>query len=220
MSGPSDMSGMSTHGRVRGRWQSLAARRGWPDTAARAVLEEIVRAYSEPHRHYHTLDHIAALLVLLDRHGEAAEGDSVALAIFFHDVVYDPARNDNEAASAALAAERLAALGHPGEAVGEVARYILATRHEAGGDAVEADLALLLDLDLSVLGAMPAEYRAYAEAIRREYAFVPDRLYRPGRRRVLEGFLARPRIYRTRRLRELWEGPARTNLAGEIAQLA
>ena len=64
-----------------------------------------------------------------------------------------------------------------------------------------------------------AEYRAYAEAIRREYAFVPDQLYRPGRRRALEGFLARERIYLTDRLGALWERAARTNLAGEIAEL-
>jgi predicted metal-dependent HD superfamily phosphohydrolase len=216
------MSGMSARGRVQRCWEGLATRWGWPGAAATAALEEIVRAYSEPHRHYHTLDHIAALLELLDLHGEGiAQPDTVVLAILFHDVVYDPARHDNEEASAALAAERLAALGLPGEGIGAVARCILATRHGDDSDPVdEPGLALLLDLDLSILGAAPAEYRAYAEAIRCEYASVPDELYRPGRRRVLEGFLARGRIYRTDRLSALWEGPARANLASEIAGLA
>ena len=72
---------------------------------------------------------------------------------------------------------------------------------------------MLLDLDLSVLAAAPDRYRAYAQAIRQEYAAVPDALYRPGRRRVLEGFLARPQIYRTERLRALWEASARANLS-------
>lgn len=79
---------------------------------------------------------------------------------------------------------------------------------------------MLLDLDLSVLAAAPDRYRAYAKAIKNEYAAIPDALYRPGRRRVLEGFLARPQIYRTKHLRALWEAPARANLSGEIEGLS
>ncbi len=70
-----------------------------------------------------------------------------------------------------------------------------------------------------LLAAAPDRYRAYAQAIRQEYAAVPDSLYRPGRRRVLESFLARRHIYLTERLRALWEAPARANLSGEIARL-
>jgi predicted metal-dependent HD superfamily phosphohydrolase len=203
-------------------WRALADRRGWAEPAAAAVLDEIVKAYGQLHRHYHTLDHIAALVALLDRHGAGiADADTVALAILFHDVVYEPARNDNEEASASFATGCLAALGLPPETTAEVARYIRATRHGQETEPIDTDgLALLLDLDLSILAAEPAEYRAYAEAIRREYAFVPDLLYRPGRRRVLEAFLGRERIYRTDRLAALWERPARTNLTAEVADLA
>jgi predicted metal-dependent HD superfamily phosphohydrolase len=70
-----------------------------------------------------------------------------------------------------------------------------------------------------VLATAPDRYRAYAQAIRHEYAVFPDELYRLGRRRVLEGFLARPQIYRIEWLRALWEAPARANLASEIAEL-
>ena len=100
----------------------------------------------------------------------------------------------------------------------EVERLILATRHGASpADAdSDPDLALLLDLDLSILGADRATYATYAEAIRREYAIVPDAIYRPGRRRVLTEFLARPRIYATPvDLHDLWETAARTNLEWE-----
>lgn len=213
---------MNARERVERCWGALAARRGWAEPAAAAVLEGIVEAYGQPHRHYHSLDHVAALLALFDRHGEGvAEPDIVTLAILFHDIVYEPARNDNEAASAAFAGERLAALGLPPETTAEVARYILATRHGPRAEPIEdASLALLLDLDLSILGAVAAEYRAYADAIRREYAFVPDAHYRPRRRVVLEGFLKRERIYRTDRLSALWERAARANLAAEVAALA
>jgi predicted metal-dependent HD superfamily phosphohydrolase len=207
--------------RVRQYWVEVTSRKGRSAPAVDAVIEEIIRAYREPHRHYHTLDHIAALLALLARFGAgAADRDVLTLAILFHDIVYDPRRQDNEEASASLAVEQLARLGLPDALVGKVARYIRATRHDQANEASsEADLALLLDLDLSILAAAPEAYGAYSQAIRREYAFVPDPLYRTGRRRMLETLLARRHIYGTERLRALWEQPARANLAGEVAEL-
>jgi predicted metal-dependent HD superfamily phosphohydrolase len=207
---------------VQRRWNDLVSRRGCNSAVAVRVLEGTMRAYAEPHRHYHTLDHIAALLTLLRRHGaDIADRDALTLAILFHDVVYDPSRQDNEAASAAWASPRLAGLGFAGDVRAKIGRYILATRHDRPLEATaDADLALLLDLDLSILAATPDDYRAYADAVRLEYAFVPDPLYRPGRRRLLEAFLRRERIYLTEPLRLAWEQPARANLAAEIAQLS
>lgn len=205
---------------VQRHWDGLALRAGCAGPAAVDLLSEMVHAYREPHRHYHTLDHVAHLLALLDRCGaDADDSDALALAILFHDIVYDPRRQDNEQASARMASERLAGLGFAQELVAKVSRYILATRHDRPEAIADADLALLLDLDLSILAAEPAGYRAYAQAVRREYVFVPDQLYRAGRRRVLEGFLARERIYLTEELREPWEKSARANLAAEIADL-
>ena len=207
---------------VSDAWRELVRRHGSDAVLAESTLEELVRAYAEPHRHYHTLDHIADLLLLLEKHGGASDADAVKLAILFHDAVYDPARQDNEAASANLAVKQLSALGFPRQLLGKVERYILATQHGAAPPQAmeDADLDMLLDLDLSVLAAASDRYGTYALAIRREYSAVPDTLYRPGRRRVLEDFLARPQIYRTARLRALWEASARANLSGEIAALA
>jgi predicted metal-dependent HD superfamily phosphohydrolase len=208
--------------RVQRCWSDLVERKGWGGPPAAAALGELVRAYREPHRHYHTLDHIAALLMLLDCHGEdSCDRDALTLAILFHDVVYDPRRHDNEEASAALAAKYLTGLGCPQELLAKVLRCILATRHARDVPAIDdADLALLLDLDLAILAAPPEAYRAYASGVRREYAHVPDALYGMGRRRVLEGFLGRGPIYLTERLGNLWEAQARANLAAEIAELA
>jgi predicted metal-dependent HD superfamily phosphohydrolase len=205
---------------VSDAWRDLVRRHGHGVPSAESTLEELVRAYAEPHRHYHTLDHVADLLRLWEKHGGASDAGAVRLAILFHDAVYDPMRRDNEAASAKLAVRQLSALGFPQQLLGKIETYILATRHGAAPQAMEdADLDMLLDLDLSVLAAASDRYRIYALAIRQEYSAVPDALYRPGRRRVLEGFLARPQIYRTERLRALWEAPARANLSAEIATL-
>jgi predicted metal-dependent HD superfamily phosphohydrolase len=212
---------MSALNLVRRCWDDVASRSGCNAQAAGAVLDAIVRAYGEPRRRYHTLEHVAALLALLDRYGDGSQDrEALTLAILFHDIVYDPARHDNEQASASLATDQLISLGFPQDLTAKVARFILATRHNQPAEAVgEPDLALLLDLDLSVLATAPEAYRAYAQAVRSEYGFVPDQLYRPGRRRVLQGLLARERIYLTEQLRGLWEEPARTNVAAEIAEL-
>jgi predicted metal-dependent HD superfamily phosphohydrolase len=203
------------------RWRAILDRLGIDADAAGPTFADLVRAYSEPGRHYHTLDHIVALFHQLDRHGEGlADRNAVELAIFFHDAVYVPTRSDNEAQSAALARARLTALGLPAALVARVADLILATRHGIEhAEPHDADLALLLDLDLSVLAADRPVYAAYAQAIRSEYAVYPDLVYRPGRRRVLGQFLARPRIYRTGRLHELWDAAARANLEWELAEL-
>jgi predicted metal-dependent HD superfamily phosphohydrolase len=201
-------------------WRRLAARQGVPAPLAEPVLDELAGAYLQPARQYHTLDHIAALLRQLEEHKDGViDHDAVALAILFHDVVYDPRRQDNEQRSAALARQRLTTLGFATALIDKVAAYIEATQHGHKVEIKDPDLALLLDLDLSTLAAAPDAYRAYASAIRREYAHVPDAFYRGGRRQILEGFLARQQIYHTERFRTLWEARARANMSEEIAGL-
>jgi predicted metal-dependent HD superfamily phosphohydrolase len=201
-------------------WRGLTERQSTSTREAEAVLAEVILAYREPARHYHTLAHIAALLRELQAHSAAiGDGDAIAHAIIFHDVVYDPRRRDNEQQSAGVARERLTALGFAASLIQKVVGYIEATQHGGEVDIEDPDLALLLDLDLSTLAAAPEAYRLYAGAIRREYGHVPDALYRLGRRQILEGFLARERIYRTPRLAARWEARARANIREEIAHL-
>jgi predicted metal-dependent HD superfamily phosphohydrolase len=202
-------------------WLELTSRHHCETSSAQALLDELLGAYSEPNRRYHTIEHIASLLQRLDDHGQAVvDRDAVALAILFHDVIYDPRQRDNEEKSAAFARGRLALLGFHDELVAKVELYIHATKHAQDFATSDRDLSLLLDLDLSTLAVAPAEYLVYADAIRREFGDVPDELYRPARRRVLEGFLAREWIYRTDDLRALWEERARANIAAEISDLA
>jgi predicted metal-dependent HD superfamily phosphohydrolase len=207
---------------VQKRWHTLMHRLGVNAESAQPVLEELVSAYTEPGRHYHTMHHIAALLDLLEHHGaHVTDSNAIELAIFFHDAVYVPTRFDNEAASAWLARAKLTALRLPQALVARVEQLVLATEHgRLPSEQDDADLALFLDLDLAVLATDPSAYTAYAQAIRAEYEMVPDEIYRQGRQRVLSHFLSRPRIYRTDRLHALWDAAARANLGTELARLA
>lgn len=188
-----------------------------------AVLPDLQRRYAEPQRHYHTWDHIQALLGWFgQRRSHLHDPAAVELAILFHDAVYDPTRSDNEAESARLLAD--AQLPRLDDAVrARALRMIEATaRHEipAGlAPADQSDMAEFLDMDLSILGARTEVFDAYEQAIRREYAFVPEALYREARRGILQRFLERERLYFSDWGRERFEATARANLAASIAAL-
>jgi len=205
------------------RWRSAIAGVGATadEPTVTAAGMALIRRWSEPHRHYHTLAHLTAVLAVVDAHAHtAAAPDRVRLAAWWHDAVYNPrATGDaNERASAALAERTLRALGVAPEGAAEVARLVLLTaRHEVGSD--DPDGALLCDADLAVLAAAPAVYDEYAAAIRREYAHVPDPDFRRGRAAVLRHLLGLPALYRVPSLAAQWEASARANLSRELASL-
>nr|WP_256488099.1 phosphohydrolase [Deinococcus sp. HSC-46F16] len=147
--------------------------------------------YAEPGRTYHTAQHIQAVLDALASRGVLTP--TLALAVWGHDLIYDPRAGDNEARSAAVFGEWLAAQGADMDLIPEVRALILATRH-TDPPSTRAG-ALLVDADLSILGADPATFAAYDRAIRQEYSFVPEKAYRMGRAQVLRSFLDRDRIY-------------------------
>ncbi|HET8648868.1 MAG TPA: hypothetical protein VFL95_02415 [Gemmatimonadales bacterium] len=196
-------------------WQRLGA-----VTPAEPVYRQLVARYSEPGRAYHTLEHVARCLEELDRHASLAEHpDEVAAALWFHDAVYDTRRNDNEEQSAAWARETLGAAKVAAPVIDRIGRLILVTRHREPPPATDADAALVSDIDLAILGAPRAEYARYQEAIRTEYAWVPEPAFRAARKSVLEGFLARSQIYATRPFAEALEARARENLRGALDAL-
>lgn len=200
---------------------------GWRDAWAALALappiglrERLEAAWGEPRRRYHDASHLGECLALLRRWQGAAERPAeVALALWFHDAVYDPRAADNEARSAAWARSDLTAAGAPADVARRVAGLVMATRHDAATPDAGRDAALLLDIDLAVLGSPPARFDRYDRDVRLEYAQVPEAAYRHGRAAVLRGFLARPRIYRLDACAALLEAPARANLDGAIARL-
>jgi predicted metal-dependent HD superfamily phosphohydrolase len=195
------------HERWRRLWRGLGVA-----SAPLAALEDLLAAYSEAHRAYHTLDHIIESLALFDEVAAAAVHPlEVEAALWFHDAVYDPRRGDNEERSAEWAARTLREGGVDEAIARRVGALIRATRHRAPPQT--SDEALLLDIDLAILGSDAARFRRYDRGIRAEYAFVPEPDYRAARARILQGFLERTPIYRTEALRDRYEERARRNLA-------
>lgn len=201
------------HFATAARFQELCHRVGVADPAATTVFAALVRHYSEDHRRYHNLAHIDRMLGWLDIVGENL--DAIELAIWFHDVIYDPLGTDNEDKSARFFRDGLGR-SLPSSLADAVERLILATdlkRARSGRD----DENLMIDIDLSILGASPGDYAAYRDAIRSEYAVVPEESFRAGRGAILRHFLSQP-IYHTQSFQQL-EPQARRNMQQELASL-
>jgi len=203
---------------LRDRWEEV-----WQKLRAHAVpqdaFNELINAYSSPDRFYHNLMHIEDCLSIFDRTKSlAAHPGEVELAIWFHDAVYDTHRDDNEQKSAAWAESVINQAGVSNVIAERVSNSILATRHNE--EVVDTDAQLMADVDLSILGRETDVFWRYEEDIRKEYAWVPESLFREKRVEILRGFLDRQFIYYHETYREMFEEKARANLKQAITRLS
>lgn len=201
------------------RLDRLRFGRCWRACGARdeSAFEVLAARYAEPHRTYHTAEHIAECLAWLDCGSGAAERlEELKVAIYFHDIVYEPTAGANERQSAALF-RRLARRAGIGDAVADrVAQLIESTTDHV---AEHGDAVLLGDIDLAVLGASPSRFARFEADIRREYGALDDSTYRAGRAAVLRAFLSRIEIYRTPLFAQRLEAQARDNLSRALVAL-
>jgi predicted metal-dependent HD superfamily phosphohydrolase len=220
---------------LRAQWQAAVGPGRDGTSLASDHFERLLARYREPHRRYHTVTHLAAVLSAAEdlmAQIVVSDHEAVRLALFFHDAVYDPRSDTNEADSAVLARAVLSELDVPAARVNAVAALVMATRHQtpspvegepsplaaAAHDPGDGDTAVVLDSDLAVLAAEPSRYEAYARGVRAEYTQVDDAGWRAGRAAVLRAFLDRPAIYLTAPMRSQ-EHRARANLAAELSAL-
>ena len=194
-------------------WQGLGA-----ESAGEELHRRLVGCWSEKHRHYHTLQHLRECFEQFDASRALARKPAeIAIAIWFHDAFYDPERDDNEQRSADWARDAATDAGIAQATAQRLHELVMATKHEVMPE--DADTRLLVDIDLSILGAPPARFEESDEQIRREYAHVPEPEWKVGRRKVLLNFLDRERLYGTDRYHDLLEAQARENLQRALDRL-
>lgn len=183
----------------------------------------LLRAYAQPHRAYHTAQHLAECLSLLSQANlSASTAAEIAVALWYHDAVYRPERQDNEARSAHWCAFRARQFGLDEAVIERIRAMIMATCHGAApvlqSALQSAQTQILLDIDLSILGAPASRFAEYCRQIRAEYSWVAMPVYAEKRAAVLSGFAAQPQIYHSA-FGARFEAQARHNLANEIARL-
>ena len=181
--------------RWRSTWVGLGVAR--PDEQ---LFAEVMRCYAEPHRSYHTTLHLDECFAKLDEARQHADRGA-----------------DNEERSAAWAQAAVLAAGLDTTVDVRVRDLILATRHVVSPPA--GDAALLVDIDLAILGSPADRFDEYERQVRQEYSWVPGFLFKRKRREILEGFLRRPALYNTEHFRSRYEAAARANLSRSIHQL-
>jgi predicted metal-dependent HD superfamily phosphohydrolase len=196
----------------RARWNALWERLG--ATPPEEAFSELEACYSSPGRHYHTLAHLDAVLAAFDRLRHLAPDPDVAeLALWLHDVVWEPMRDDCEQRSVEWAMERLPAV--PGLA--PLPGLILETRHLAA-PSVDPNAAVVRDADLAILASDEATFDAYERAVRAEYAMIQEEDFRRGRARILADFASRRPLFFTP-VMQAREPQARANLARSLSAL-
>ena len=187
-----------------------------PDALVTQDGEDLLARWSEPHRHYHTTDHLRVVLAVVDDHAARADDpDAVRLAAWYHDAIYDPQRVDNEEASALLAESTLPDLAVPPDRVAEVARLVRLT---ASHDPIPGDRngGLLTDADLAYWPVRRTSTRPTPRRCGGSTRTSPTRPSWPGGPPCCDNLLALPRLFHTPALRERWEDAARPNLTREL----
>ena len=199
------------------RWEATCRGLGTAETR-QEILAELFVAYTQPDRHYHDIGHIANCLRELDSVSHLATNrTALELAIWFHDVVYDGRRQDNEERSAEVAESALRRLGANETLRREVGELILLTRHDRLPATIDGKL--MVDIDLSSLGIPADAFDANGRAIRQEYSHLSDEEFRRGRALLLGRFLQRRQIYFTDAFHDRFEKQARANLSRALAAL-
>lgn len=200
----------------------ISWQRAWDHLGLQApagLCERVINAYDEPHRRYHSLQHLRECIAHFASARELAlHPGEVEIALWFHDAVYGLQARDNEQRSADWAVDEMRGSGASAEQTRRVHGLIMATCHAATPG--QADQQLLVDIDLAILGAEPQRFAEYDAQIQSEYSWVPEAVYSVKRREVLKRFLDRPVIYNTPHFRARFEQQARTNLQDAIGSQA
>jgi predicted metal-dependent HD superfamily phosphohydrolase len=218
----------SVYKELKPRWNSLMQELGvemgydalcLAPTKGETLFLELCRKYSEKGRFYHTPRHVLECLKEFEEVKNHTKLPlEVSLALWFHDVIYNPKAKDNEEQSQQYAKRVVTSLKLNSQFAENLGNLILATKHIT--KPLTIDEALMMDIDLSILGKPRGIFDEYEKNIRKEYSFVNEIEFRNGRKRILEGFLARGEIYYSDYFRKKYEEMARENLEYSIKKLS
>ncbi len=173
--------------------------------------------YNHPQRFYHNLTHIETLISQIEQLSLSEKDYTILINVaLFHDVIYKAGRKDNEYKSALFAAHWLSILHLETSTSEMICDIIRSTKSHKSSNSLTQ---LFLDIDLSILGENQKKYSVYRKQIRREHTYIPNYLYKIGRKRFLNTILCRQNIFYTPSYYEAFESIARKNLKNELKEL-
>lgn len=184
-----------------------------------SLWEEIENSYTHRQRYYHNLKHLETMLeLLIPLKSLIHDWESVLFALYYHDIIYNPLKRNNEKRSAELAVKRLLSFAIPSKIIGDCKDHIMATQHHLLS--LNNDTNIFIDADMAILGQSWEKYIGYSQSVRKEYAVYPDLIYNAGRKAVLKSFLDKGKIFKTELFQSRFEEQARANILKELDLLA
>nr|WP_299030955.1 hypothetical protein [uncultured Tenacibaculum sp.] len=179
------------------------------------LWEEVVKNHTDKKRYYHTLVHLENLLFQLSQvKTEISSWNTILFTLFYHDVIYNSLKSNNEEKSTEFAIERMQLLSVPKEIIKRCENQILATKHHKVSE--DTDTNYFTDADLAILGSNWETYEQYYKNVRKEYAVYPNLVYNSGRKKALKHFLTMDNIFKTEYFHQKFEKAARENIQREI----
>lgn len=201
-------------------WNELCLRYTDDLTLVNTLFSEIKNHYINPKRHYHNLNHIYSMLDQANKYKiKLKDFDIICFSIWYHDIIYSSSKQDNEEKSADFAASKLGLLNLKTAQIEVCKKIILSTKEHIPFIVNNDDNKFLLDFDLAILGQDWKSYEDYCRKIRQEYIRYPNFMYKKGRKKALQHFLEKERIYHTKEYYNQFEKAARNNITKEISLL-
>jgi predicted metal-dependent HD superfamily phosphohydrolase len=202
--------------RFRALWRRNLVPGAADDSGQR--FDQLIAAYNEPQRVYHTQRHIEDCLELFGIVQEHLDDpDAVEFAIWYHDVVYEIGARDNEQLSANLFMQHSDGI-FPQTLRQRVYEHIMATLHcerELG----QNDTRYVVDIDLSSFGMPWDKFFEDSRKVRAEMNDVPDEEFYANQCTFQQALLNRGRFYQSDYFYRNHEQTARDNIADYFAQL-
>ena len=156
-------------------------------------LDKVFQAYRQPHRFFHTIDHLHSICQLIVRHHSEAQEMTALLLLtaLFHDIVWYPQRNNNEEHSAQAFEMLRPSLGAelPQHSFDSVRTAIISTKRLQDADEMSARFHSY-DCDI-LLNGDPVDLLAYEFQIFREFQYLSLADYRRGRSDFFQRFSRR-----------------------------
>ena len=146
---------------------------------------EITKDWSQTHRFYHTLEHLMDLLDQIERQYPipSKERDKLIITALFHDIIYNPARDDNERKSAKFFLNHCEDVN---DDIEDIYDMILATKTHESNDELSK---IFNDMDMDIVTRDFDSLLIWEEEIREEFNIYTDEEYKTGRISFLNSVL-------------------------------
>lgn len=206
-------------------WDSVMENHGICKNISNMFFEKVIEKYNESGRFHHNCPHLIYMhsnISVLSTKVSNVNLDILSMAMFYHDVIYNPASTTNEQDSYDMAIGHLKIMRFDENFIKQVGELVLLTiDHEINPElTVPLEIQkIFLDSDMAILASDEKMYMEYSKNVRKEYYCIPKDKYNEGRILFLESALKKEKLFFTDSMNDEFLIKARENIKNEIDYL-